>query len=244
MDRSRRRQEALESPTPPSAAGRVAQAVAGSQTPAGTVVETLAGSGVDEGGRWLRGRFRTPSGLRPRLGRRTRVLLVAVLVVVAGSSWSLDQHQRSAEFSTLLAAVRQGQATIDDCDRRVASMIEYVSPLLHAERTPTAVRAGLQQVVHASALQAAARLHAAAQSVGAISVLPWHTEQAAARDAYAADLNARAAYYELFLAPGMTGSESAQAAAVRTGWAAARTALVDAATNAAEQSQAGLLVTH
>jgi hypothetical protein len=243
LDRSRRRQEALGSPTPPSAAGGVAQAVTGSQTPAGTVVETLSGSGVDDGGRWFRGRFRTPSGRGPRLGRRTRALLVAVLVVVAGSSWSLDQHRRNAEFSTLLAAVRQGQATIGDCDRRVASMIEYVSPLLHAERTPPDVRAGLQQVVHTSALQAAARLRTAAQAVAAISVLPWHTQQAAARDAYAADLNARAAYYELFLAPGMTGSESAQAAAVRTGWAAARTALMDAATDTAEQSQAGLLLT-
>jgi len=244
LDPSRRRQAALESPTPPTADGSLAQAVTGSHTPAGPVAETLSGSGGDEGGHWLRGRFRTTSGRRPHLGRRARALLVAVVVVVAGSSWSLDQHRRNAEFTTLLAAVRQGQATIDDCDRRVASMIEYVSPLLHAEKTPPDVRAGLQQVVHASALQAAARLRAAAQAVAAISVLPWHREQAAARDTYAADLNARAAYYELFLAPGMTGSESAQAAAVRTGWATARTALVDAASNAAERRQAALLLTH
>jgi len=240
---SRRRQEAVESPTPPSVRADGLQTAQDPHVRAGTVVETLS-SPRGYGGRWFRGRFRYLSGRLPRLGRRTRVLIVALVVLAAGSGWAVDQHQRHAEFGTLLAAVGHGQATIDDCDRRVASMIDYVSPLLHAARTPPDVRAGLQQVVHASALQAAARLRAEARAVAAISVLPWHGQEAAARDAYEADLNARAAYYELFLAPGMTGSESTEAAAVRSGFAAARVAVLEAAPSPAQRSQAGLLLTH
>ena len=240
---SRRRQEAVESPTPPSARVDGLQTAQKSQATSGTVVETLSSPAVHRG-RWLLARSRYLSGRPPRLGRRSRALIVALVVLAVGSGWAVDQHQHSAEFGTLLAAVRHGQATIDDCDRRVASMIDYVSPLLHAARTPPDVRAGLQQVVHASALQAAARLRAEARAVAAINVLPWHGQEAAARDAYVADLNARAAYYELFLAPGMTGDESTQAATVRSGFAAARVALLDAARSPAQRSQAGLLLSH
>ena len=241
---SRRRHEALESTTPPTAAGDGPQAPPGSRTAAESAVETLSSARGDKAGRWFRGPTRHPRRRPPRLGRRTRALLLALAVLAAGSAWAVDQQRRNAEFGTLLAAVRQGQATIDDCDRRVASMIEYVSPLLHAAKTPSDVRAGLQQVVHASALQAAARLRTEARAVAAINVLPWHRQQVAARDAYAADLNARAAYYELFLAPGMSGSEPTQAAAVLAGFAAAKAALLEAAPSPAQKKQALVLLTH
>jgi hypothetical protein len=250
--RSRRRQETLESVTPPSLTGArtlpapVTTAVGSTGEP--TLVDTITSPSERTPSAWSRHApwplRRLGAWLGGRVGRRTRSLLVAFLVVVCAGSWAVDQHRRSDEFNVLIAAARSGQATIDDSDRRVASMIDYVSPLLHALRTPPDVRAGLQQVVHDAAVMAAAELRAAARRVAAIPVWSWHPAQVAARDAYVADLRARATYYDQFMTPGVTNNEFAQESAIQTDWAAARAAFLSAATNAAQQDQVDLVLTH
>jgi len=243
-----RRQETLESLTPPRLTGSPTSPATEITSGDQALLETIASSPERTNSGWSRRRAGPLGRLGARLGAhvgpRTRGLLAAVLVVVCAGSWAADQHRRSDEFGSLISAARSGQATIDDSDRRVASMIDYVSPLLHALRTPPDVRAGLQQVVHESAVQAAATLRAAAGRVAAIPVWSWHPAQVAARDAYVADLRARAVYYDQFLTPGVTKNEFAQESAIETDWAAARTAFLAAATNAAQQDQVNLLLTH
>jgi hypothetical protein len=239
---SRRRQQTLDWPTPPC----LTWAPTTPAKAADALTDTLASSPSESPPRWSPATpaFWPIARLYSGVSRRTRGVLAAVLVIALASSWATDQHRRSDEFNTLITAARQGQATIDDSDRRVASMIEYVSPLLHAERTPPDVRAGLQQVVHDSAVRAAAELRAAASAVAAIPVWGWHTDQIAARDGYVADLRARAVYYDQFMTPGVTKSEFAQESAIETEWAAARIAFLAAATNAAQQQQVNLVLTH
>ncbi len=251
MAHPRDRQEPLESLTPPgrtSAAPRGGAAVGPPAEPPGDMVsETItspAESSASRRGRWGLGRFALLSArVGARVSPRTRGMLAVLLVVVSVGSWAADQHRRSDEFNALIAAARQGQATIDDSDRRVASMIEYVSPLLHAARTPADVRAGLQQIVRASALEAASSLRAEAAAVASVPLWPWHGDQVAARGAYVTDLRARATYYDHFMTPGATNSESALASAVRADWLAARSAFLIAATNADQRRQVELVLT-
>jgi hypothetical protein len=178
----------------------------------------------------------------PRVGRVTgRLILLAVLLAAVGLWWA-DQHQRSQEFSQLIGAAQHGQSVVDDSDRRVESMIEYASPLLHAARTPPDVRAGLQALVHQAAVQAAGSLRAAARATDAVAVLPWHSALAASRKAYVADLEARAAYYDSFFEPGSdpitTDSSQARVAPLS---AAAQAAFLSAASTPAQRSQVALV---
>ena len=189
-----------------------------------------------------------PSRVGGAIGRRFphryRGPLVALLLVACLGAWWADQHRRSDEFTALITSAQHGQRVVDDSDRRVASMIEYVSPLLHAARTPPDVRAGLDQIVHASAVQAAKNLRAAAAQVAAVPVWGWHPDQIAARDAYVKDLQTRAAYYDLFLAPGSGEPGTAQPVSIETGWAAARLAFLAAATSAGQRTQVDQILTH
>ena len=123
-------------------------------------------------------------------------------------------------------------------------MIEYVSPLLHAARTPADVRAGLQQLVQGSATRAAVSLRAAASAVAAIPMWSWHSDQVAAREAYVADLRARAVYYDQFMSPRVTKAQFALESAIETDWALARLAFLAAATNASQQQQVNLVLAH
>jgi hypothetical protein len=188
--------------------------------------------------RWSRPRF------LPRLSRAARGALALALVVVLAGAWQVDRQRRGSEFSTLLSAARQGQSTVDDSDRKVASMIEYVSPLLHAERTPPDVRAGLQQIVRQAAVQAAAALRAQAAQFAAIRVWGWHDEAKAARDAYVRDLRARAVYYDQFMTPVVSKTEFAQESTIESEWFAARAAFLTAATTGAERREVEQVLSH
>jgi hypothetical protein len=171
---------------------------------------------------------------------------VGLLVLAVAALWWADHSRRSQEFSHLIGAAAHGQSVVDDSDRRVESMIEYSSPLLHAARTPPDVRAGLQALVHQAALQAAVSLRGQARAVAAVSVLPWHSALAAARKAYVADLEARATYYESFFAPGAdpTTTASSPSASIEPLWAAARSAFLSAAVTGAQRDQVSAVLTH
>jgi len=224
----------------------------GSEPPQTPVVElwgdpeTLVGSSPDPAppSGPARLRRRVLAALDRRFPRRYRRAAAAVAVVLCLGAWWVDQHRRTDEFTALMVSVQHGQASVDDADRRVASMIEYVSPLLHAASTPPDVRAGMDQLVHGSAVQEAAALRLAAAEVAAVPVWGWHHEQVAARDAYVADLRARAAYYQVFLAVGSSEPGNAVPISISSGWFAARQAFLVAATSSAQRAQVETVLTH
>lgn|GEM_PF-3367810 len=247
-DRSRQDEDALDRSGTVSVtkAGPEAQRLSASSTPMST--ETLVSRAGERRRFWSRNPLRSQGATRDRsevaarARRRARALVAAALAVVLVASWAGDQHRRSAEFTTLITVAARGQAVVMDADRRVQSMIEYVSPLLHAARTPPDVRAGLRQLVQTQADQAAASLRADATSIEAISVWSWHSQQIRARDDYVAELQAWAAYYQQFMTVQASVAPVTRQSAVQAATTTTRRAFLDAATNASQRRQVALVL--
>jgi hypothetical protein len=156
---------------------------------------------------------------RRQLPRFLVPVLVAIVLVAYGAV-TLDRNSRHHEFTALLAATVNGQATAAHADATLESTRQYTMPLLGSAQ-PT-VRAGLMQLIDQSASQGVAQVRATRAAVASTSVLPWHTALHKAKAAELAYLDEWTDYLNAVAHGADTGTiPTAVLAAKQTGAAAA-----------------------
>ena len=126
----------------------------------------------------------------PDVARRVprRLLVVAGLLAVlvaAGDRWQLHR-----ETTALVRCVENGQAQIGYSVGRVAAVLQYASPQLYGASTPARVRDSLAQVVRSTATEQLGPLAAERRRCERGQLVPWHSAQRRARNAYLAYLAA------------------------------------------------------
>lgn len=162
------------------------------------------------------------TGGRERRRRLPRFLapVVVVVVLIGYGAVTLDRNSRHHEFTALLAATVNGQATAAHADATLESTRQYTMPLLGSAQAN--VRAGLMQLIDQSASQGVAQLRATRAAVASTSVLPWHTALHKAKAAELAYLDEWAAYLDAVAHGADTGTiPTAVLAEKQTGAAAA-----------------------
>jgi hypothetical protein len=146
------------------------------------------------------------SGHREQRRRAPAFIAVAVCVIAAVAYGAVagDRALRRHEFKALLAAASDGQATALHADAVVESTRQYAMPLI--ETAPAKVRAGLTQVVDASAAQGAAQVKATRKKVAATFVLPLDGSLRRAKTAELHYLDTWSAYLDSVAAGGDIGA--------------------------------------
>ena len=108
---------------------------------------------------------------RSRVPRLAWIAFCAAIVIalVAGIANSADRGSRHREFTTLLGATIDGQATAVHADELVESTRSYTMPLLGSAQPN--VRAGLQQLIAQSATEGAKEVRASRAKAAELSYL-------------------------------------------------------------------------
>ena len=173
---------------------------------------------------------------RSRVPRLAWIAFCAAIVIalVAGIANSADRGSRHREFTTLLGATIDGQATAVHADELVESTRSYTMPLLGSAQPN--VRAGLQQLIAQSATEGAKEVRASRAKVASASVLPWHSSLHRAKAAELSYLDAWAAYLDSVAQGGDTGAIPTAALATK------RTDASAALRNAAPDRTASLAI--
>jgi hypothetical protein len=122
----------------------------------------------------------TPPRQRPRWLPAAGLLAGVLVVAAAAFLWWSDSVRRSAadELSGVFAAA---QARAESGERQVQGTLAYASPTIWSADVPEDVRAGLRDIVEASAADVAADLAALRAQASAATILPWHEEQRVAQ---------------------------------------------------------------
>lgn len=133
-------------------------------------------------------------GTPERESRRWPRLVAAALVLVAVLTvaflrWS--EQQRAAGNAELAAVFERASSTAFAGENRVQASVAYVSPLVWSPDIDETLRSGLWDIVEGSAADVAADLLVVRERAVGTTVLPWHEEQAAARDALVALVDAQ-----------------------------------------------------
>ena len=117
---------------------------------------------------------------RPRWLPAVGGVLAAVAVVVVAFLWWSDTV-RQAATDELAVVFADAQARAASGERQVQGMLAYASPTIWSAEAPEDVRAGLRDIVEASAADVAADLSALRDRAAAATILPWHREQQVAQ---------------------------------------------------------------
>ena len=122
----------------------------------------------------------------PRAERRRPPLivigaLVLLAAVVAGFLWWAEsvREQTTVELGEVFAA---SVARADSGERQVQGTLAYASPMIWSAEAPGDVREGLRALVEESAAEVSSDFEALQERLERALVLPWHEDQAFARD--------------------------------------------------------------
>lgn len=118
------------------------------------------------------GRVETRRRARRRLRHPRRVL--AALLLVAAALLLLDRWLQQREFAQLAARAATAQQSIDFANAQVNGAIQYGSPQLFLERTPSGVQTYLRGLVTDASVKGAVDVATAEVAVSGVSILPWH----------------------------------------------------------------------
>ena len=117
-------------------------------------------------------------------GGRRLMVVAAVLALVAGviglGWWS--QSTADSTNATLDIAVVDVQDQAAAGEAQVMGTLNYASPMIWSTTVSPDVRAGLRQLVQASAADVAGRLSVIRDAVADAPVLPWQADLARSRD--------------------------------------------------------------
>ena len=116
--------------------------------------------------------------------RRTRALVVAVLVLLA-VGLALDRWQADRERTALLATVEEAESTVTASVSSLLSLADYAGPLLTNEDAPAASRRSALGTLARDAARWEPRVRAREEQLDDRLLLPWHGDLRAAREAYA-----------------------------------------------------------
>ncbi len=111
---------------------------------------------------------------RSRPSRRTVLLVLAPLLLLATVALGVDLQVRRSEAAGLDRCADRSRAAIHDATARVAGTIAYVRPVW-AYKTPPEVRRGLHRMVSKAATGADKPLAAVRRSCAAVEVVGMHT---------------------------------------------------------------------
>ena len=117
---------------------------------------------------------------RPRWLPAIGGVLAALAVIVVAFLWWSDTV-RQAAADELAQVFADAQARAASGERQVQGTLAYASPMIWSAEAPEDVRAGLRDIVEASAADVAADLSGLRDRAAAATILPWHREQEAAR---------------------------------------------------------------
>lgn len=134
---------------------------------------------------------------------------VAVGLAVAAADGPL--HGRGAD--AVAEAAGEVRSAAARADGLVSSRVSYASPLLTAAGVDPTLRADLEALVGDGAAAGAADLRAARDRLAAVTLLPWHDDLAAARDATVAVADDRIAALDA-----VAGDASARAGLLPVEW--------------------------
>ena len=116
--------------------------------------------------------------------RRTRALVVAVLVLLA-VGLALDRWQADRERTALLATVEEAESTVTSSVSSLLSLADYAGPLLTNADAPAASRRSALGTLARDAARWEPRVRAREEQLDDRLLLPWHGDLRAAREAYA-----------------------------------------------------------
>jgi hypothetical protein len=132
---------------------------------------------------------------RPRLyGRLVAGVIVAVLLACA-VVWGSDKVKNDANESLSAALVGAQQQAVAG-EARVVSTLSYTYPMIWSTSVSDDVRAGLRQIVQASAAEVVTSLTEMRVAAAAVRLLPWQVPQLAAQAAVLSLIDAQLRRFE------------------------------------------------
>lgn len=131
----------------------------------------------------------------PRAERRRPPLLaiaaLVILVAVVGGFLWWAESVKSRTTDELAAVFAESIARADSGEKQVQGTLAYASPLIWSADVPADVRAGLRAVVEDSAADVSDDFVALRARLEGAMVLPWHEDQALAKEELLALLQAQ-----------------------------------------------------
>ena len=132
---------------------------------------------------------------RPRWLPAAGAVAAVLALLAAGLLWWSD-HVRSSAAEELAVVFADAQSRAASGERQVQGTLAYASPLIWSADVPEDVRAGLRDLVEASAADVAADLAAMRERAAGTSIWPWHREQAVAQAELVALIEAQRARFD------------------------------------------------
>lgn len=107
---------------------------------------------------------------------------VAVLAIIVGALLWGNDHMRTTANEELATAFRTSSQQAAAGEQSVIGTLAYASPMIWSAQVSEDVRAGLRALVQGSAADVVDRLDTVRDRVADVRILPWHAEQARARE--------------------------------------------------------------
>jgi len=109
-------------------------------------------------------------------------IAITVLLAVVGGLLVWSDHLKNEANDSLSSAVIEAQERARVGEGRVLSTLTYANPMIWSQEVPEDVRAGLRGLVETSAAEASDALTEVVEQVTGLTILPWQSAQAEARE--------------------------------------------------------------